>query len=166
MTVNFAKSGVIAENGKSCLFEGAISVKYYSTLGSDINRINNVASKKMYFWIGKDYEALKAAGTPLTKENASYSVDMSEYSAYGNLYEASAISEGIVAKELGDTLYAVACVTEADGTEHCTGIITYSPEQYSANQISKNTNPAQAKLCKGMVIYGEFIARYLADRYN
>ena len=64
-------------------------------------------------------------------------------------------SEAIAAKELGETLYVAMVIVDDNGEEHCTGIVTYSPEYYAKNQIDKNQKPYLVQMCKWMVTYGE-----------
>ena len=66
------------------------------------------------------------------------------------------MAESIPARKLDQTVYFAAIVTEADGTEYCTGVNSYSPMQYAINQLAKATTSSNEKLqdlCRWMVLY-------------
>ena len=154
MTVNFVQSGTAEITAKALALEGAVSVYYYVSVGSDLTNFQN-SETVMYFWTQSDYDALLAKNEPLAKENASYTSIGGEYIDSGYGPESIVISEQFVAKEFGNTLYAVMCITDDNGTEHCSGVQAYSPEYYAERQISKNTKPLLVDLMKWMVTYGE-----------
>ena len=158
MTVNFTKNGVVAQNnkiGKSLLLEGAVMINYKVVVGSDISNFQN-ATSTLYCWTADQYAQLLAKEEAFTKENASYKIE-----GEGIVYDKSAgymamiNSEAIAAKELGETLYVAMVIVDDNGEEHCTGIVTYSPEYYAKNQIDKNQKPYLVQMCKWMVTYGE-----------
>ena len=156
MTANFASTGTLTSTGKSLILKGAISVKYYISVGSDQSNFTN-AEKKMYFWTATDYAAIEAAGEILTKENASYVIDGTEF-VYGGTnygYETSATSEGIYAMNYGDTLYSVMCITDNSGVEHISDFIIYSPETYAANKLTNEKTETVDPVCQWLVAYGE-----------
>ena len=163
MTVNFAATNTISDNGKTLFLEGAISIKYYKGMGKSNTNFANASEKTFYFWTEADYNALLASGTPLTKENASYSVDagMLTYggSKYG--YEYSAKSQQFYAKNLGDALYSALCVTDSVGTKYCSGVEVFSPETFAVQAIS-GTDANLAQVAKWLVVYGERASIYLA----
>jgi len=77
-----------------------------------------------------------------------------EYSeTYG--WEYFATSQPISAKSWGESVYAVLCVTDQNGDEHCSGIITYSPDQYANNKLSDNKQADIDEVVKWMAIYSE-----------
>ncbi len=162
MAANFASTGTLKDNGKSLYLKGAISVNYYFGIGDDNSNFQN-STATMYFWTAEDYAALEATDTALTKENASYTVQTSklEYSgSYG--YEYAFQSGQIAAKNLGDALYGAMCVTDSDGTEHCTGIVVYSPEVYARTKLNDGKTAPIDDLCQWMVVYGERAKIYFA----
>ncbi len=152
MEANFASTGTITDNDCSLSLEGAISIRYYWGIDNSTGKFTDSAAE-MYFWTLADYAKLKAAGTPLSKENASYSVPhnkLSYSSKYG--YEYDFFSQQIPSNELGNTLYAVMCVTDSDGVEHCSGLKVYSPETFAKKKLNDSKLGA---VMKWMVVYGE-----------
>ena len=70
------------------------------------------------------------------------------------------------AKQIGSgtkiLCYNGCLVTEADGTEYCTGVEAYSPVQYAINQLNKETAKDTLKdLCRWMVLYGKAAKVYM-----
>ena len=170
MKVNFPENNA-KRTAKTLRLEGAVEVKMtfaYQVTDDKGTQLPDGASVTVYFWNSKTYEALKAAGEALTKENAT-SVRTGEeitstYSAnYG--YEYAAFSEGAPAKELGDTVYAAAVFTMADGTEYCSGVCVYSAENYAEAKLeAANAAETLKNVVKWMVIYGEAAKNYFASR--
>lgn len=157
MTVNFAPTGTVTSAAKSLYLKGAISVNYYVTVGKDKTKFAN-STATMYFWTAEQYAKLAKAGTALTKENASYFVtnDKLAYNSNAKLqYYYTFLSDQIPAKNFGDTIYAVMCVTDSDGVEHCSEMILYSPEVYAANKINNGKVETVDDVAKWMVVYGE-----------
>jgi hypothetical protein len=165
LTVNFAQSGAKI-TAKTLLLKGAIEMKVtmgYKLNGDFATQVPEDATITYYFWSSDDYAKLAANGTALSKENASYTkssanaeevVANAKHNTYG--YEYYAMAESIPARKLGQTVYFVAIVTEADGTEYCTGVNSYSPMQYAINQLAKATTASNEKLqdlCRWMVLY-------------
>jgi hypothetical protein len=177
MTVNFAQNDAKL-TAKSLLLEGAITMKF--TVGYKIDytittqgyatQLPEGATITYYFWNEATYNALLSSNTALTKENASYTrsstveeeVVANKVSAkYG--YEYYALADSLAAKEMTKTTYVAAVVTEADGTEYCTGVEAYSPVQYAINQLNKETAKDTLKdLCRWMVLYGDTAKTYFA----
>ena len=162
MSVNFPATGTITDNGKSLYLKGAISINYYKGIGHDNSAFVNATEKKMYFWTEKDYNTLASSGTPLSKDNASYSIeagDPSYSTKYG--YEYQLISDQYAAKSLGETLYSVFCIIDVNGVEHCSGVEVYSPEVFAYKAIN-SSNTALAAVAKWMVVYGERAKTYFS----
>jgi len=167
MAVNFQKSGVITDNGNALTLVGAVEINYYVGVGTDPSILEGAKDHKMYFWTSADYAALKAAGTPLSKTNASYTKDLvkdfadSGSTKYG--WESEFVSDGVYAKQLGATLYSAYCFEDADGVEHCSGIRTYSPETYAKGRLNSATAKEDIKaLSKALVVYGNYANAYFA----
>ncbi len=159
MTKNFTATGTLKDNGKTLFLEGAVSVNYYFGLSSTL--ANNVASAKLYTWTAEEYEAIKASGEILSKENAGYTADaqLTYSSQYG--YEYKSRSDSIAMKDLGDTLYAAICIIDKDGNQHTSGVLAYSPEQYAANMLKNGDTDKIDTLMKWMVYYGECANDYI-----
>ncbi len=152
MAANFESTGTITDNDCSLSLEGAISVRYYWGIDNATGKFTD-STAEMYFWTKEKYAELKAAGTPLSKENKSYSVTfnkLSYSSKYG--YEYDFFSEQIPSNQLGNTLYSVMCVTDSDGVEHCSGVKVYSPETFA---LKKLNDAKLGTVMKWMVVYGE-----------
>ena len=157
MTANFVPAGTAAASAKSLYLKGAVSVNYYVTIGADNTKFDD-STATMYFWTAQQYAALENAGTALSKENASSFVENNDlkHSSDSRLnYYYTFLSDQIPAKNFGDTVYAVMCITDSDGVEHCTGMILYSPEVYAANKINNDTVETVDDVAKWMVVYGE-----------
>ena len=145
-------------------------IDYTKTTQGYATQVPEDATITYYFWTAKDYNALLASNTALTKENASYTRSSNEEdqitankvsAKYG--YEYYALADSLAAKEMTNATYVVAVVTEADGTEYCTGVEAYSPVQYAINQLNKETAKDTLKdLCRWMVLYGETARVYFA----
>jgi transposase-like protein len=64
-------------------------------------------------------------------------------------------TDGIAAKEMGDTRYYVAYVQYADGTYAYSDVLDYSPAVYARNKLSNaDTDPRLKALCAAMLSYG------------
>jgi len=122
----------------------------------------NAQDATFYFWSADDYAAIEAAGGALTKENATYTTEPTSFEKYSDgTWEFITYSEGIYAMDYSDTLYAAMCVTDANGVEHCSGVVNYSPEYYASRQLSKTNIAANLKnVIQWMVVYGERAADY------
>jgi hypothetical protein len=162
MTVNFQSTGTVTDDGKSLILKGAISVKYYMGVGMDATVFENAKEKTFYFWTAKDYAALESKGEPLSKDNASYTVEgtLAYDKTYG--WEYSAKSDGIFAMYYGDTLYACLCIEDSTGQKHCSGVVTYSPEVFAAGKINDNKAADIDPVVQWLVVYGERAKAYLS----
>ena len=160
MTVNFVQSTNLGKISKTLELNGAIATNYYISV-VDNSLFENAIAEKAYFWTEADYNALKTAGIALTKENASYNMDAElEFSTkYG--YEYAAASDQIFAKNWSDTLYMALVITDANGVDHTSGVIAYSPIQYAANKLSNGKVENIDSVCEWMVAYSLRAATYL-----
>jgi hypothetical protein len=160
MTVNFTQTESLSDNSNSLFLKGAISINYFTTIGHDLGTLENAQSHIMYFWTEERYAELRAAGTPLTKDNASYYVEAEL--VYSNKYgwEFEVMSEPISAKDWGNTIYSALCVTDNAGIEHCSGVLVYSPLKYAANKVSGSPNSEIARLSQWMAIYSKRAIEY------
>lgn len=166
MTVNFPVNEA-ANTAKNLALEGAIQIKMtfaHKLNGKFGTELPEGASVALYFWTESTYKKLLATGTPLSKDNAEYIKTGDEivgsYDAtYG--YEYYAMSEGIPAMKLGETLFVAAVFTMEDGTEYCSGVAAYSAEEYAKGRINKaNAAETLKTLVKWMVVYGEAAYAY------
>ena len=166
MTVNFPENDA-KRTSKNLGLEGAVETKLtfaYKLNGEKGTKLPADGSVAFYYWTEKTYNALKKAGDVLTKENADYvktgdDITQTYGSKYG--YEYYAMSDGIPAKQLGETIYTAAVFTMADGTEYCSGVTVYSAEEYASGQIAKASAAETLKtLVKWMVVYGETAYTY------
>ena len=170
MKVNFPENEITC-TARSLSLEGAVVANItmaYQCTEEWGEQIPEDADIKFYFWDGRTYDALAAAGTPLSKENATYVVGKENITQkydedrYG--YEYTASSKGIPAKQLGESLYVTMVVTLADGTEYCNGVYAYSPEVYAKNQLSKGSvKEATKDVIRWMVLYGEAAKAYFGQ---
>jgi hypothetical protein len=70
-------------------------------------------------------------------------------------------TDGIAAKEMGDTRYYVAYAKLTDGSYVYSDIYGYSPKQYAMNMLAKtNTSDKQKALCVAMLNYGAAAQKY------
>ena len=112
----------------------------------------NYAEYGVMFWSASDYQKLLSAGQALSMDNASIKCDMT-IDAQGRYV---GVYEGIVAKAMGEAVYACAYVVDAAGNIYYSGVEAYSVETYAANAINSSSAPSNVKeTCKWMVIYGE-----------
>ncbi len=155
MAGNFAQKGTLRSTGKSLILEGAVSINYYMSVGEDKTPFEGCTGT-LYQWSGADYDAIFAQGGVLTKENATYALATPAYYKYTDGYgwECTVASGQIPAKELGDTVYAAMVITDKNGNEHCSGIVSYSPEEYAANKLNGD-DAKLVNMVKWMVSYGE-----------
>ena len=165
MVVNFTQSSTLTDNGKTLALDGAISVNFYVGVDASVAELFDEAVTTRYFWTEADYAALKAAGTPLTKENASYSVagnPMTYHSKYG--YEIGFQSEQIFPKELGNTLYSATVIVDEAGNVHTSEVAVYSPEAYAINILNNGKTDSTEILVQWMTYYGENAKVYLSGK--
>lgn len=79
--------------------------------------------------------------------------------------EFTAESEGIPAKEYGNTLFACPKFTDAEGNVTYGEVCAYSVETYAKSQIEKASGADTLKdVCKQLVIYGEVARVQFAGR--
>ena len=153
MTVNFAATGTLTDDGKSLNLRGALYISYYYNIDTtQMDAFANATDKTFYVWTVDRYNELKNANTPLTKDNASYTVTAAFNATYG---EFSAKSGNFYSTMYGDALYTALCVTDANGVEHCSGVTVYSPETYAATKLSDGTSAQIDNVVQWMVVYGE-----------
>jgi hypothetical protein len=74
------------------------------------------------------------------------------YDSASGLYMSQ--TDGIPAKEMGDTRYYVAYAKLADGTYVYSSVYAYSPKQYAMNLIERSSNQNMKALCVAMLNYG------------
>ncbi len=76
-----------------------------------------------------------------------------------------ATTDGIAAKEMGDTRYYCAYAKLADGSIAYSKVYDYSPKKYAMNMLSKDSTSAKQKaLCVAMLNYGAAAQTYFG--YN
>ncbi len=79
-----------------------------------------------------------------------------------NLY--CATTDGIAAKQMGDTRYYAAYAKASDGTYTYSALYEYSPKKYALSRL-ENSNDAEIKaLCVAMLNYGAAAQRYFGYR--
>ena len=137
-TTQIVPSANIVANGKTISLDEGITINYYY-------KANNitVATAELLTWRGVSGE--------LTYENAvkTAMIDLSsEYGARGEL---------VPAAKCGETIYACARFTDADGNVYYSNVVAYSAHQYAANQIAKNKN---VDLLKAFIVYSNLANEY------
>ena len=117
---------------------------------------------KIYYWLESEVENLDV----LTLENASSSQEAVWDESEGR-WEGT--YEGVAAKEMFDTVFAVFVFKDAEGVEKTSDIVGYSPERYGA--INQNKTEADstelttnAALSRAVVVYGDAARAYFAER--
>ncbi len=76
-----------------------------------------------------------------------------------------ATTDGIAAKEMGDTRYYVAYAIRGDGEYFFSDIYDYSPKKYSMNMLGRDTTSDKQKaLCVAMLNYGAAAQEYFGYR--
>lgn len=164
MTKDIVSTGTLTSNGNTLLLEGAVSIKYYIGVGDDASKFKTAESAVFYFWTEEDYNSLMARGEALSRENASYTRSAElvySGSAYG--YEYTAVSEQFVAKEFGRTLYRALYVVDSEGTLHCSGVSSYSPETYASQKINDGQTAKIDELVMWLTVYGERAKAYFGN---
>ena len=165
---NFSDTG--AKRTASTLFlEGAIEIQStfgYNLTGNFATKLPDDATVTIYYWTTADYNALLAAGTALSIDNASYKVSATGYeirnssdcliketydATYG--YEYRATCEGIPAKLLSGTTYVTAEFEVGDDV-YASRVRAYSAHTFANNKINKSKIAEEVTLCKWIVIYG------------
>ena len=100
---------------------------------------------------------------------AAVSVDTADHVIPGTTYDVNtgryvASSQGIHAKNLGDTVYMACYAKLTDGSYTYTKLAPYSPAQYAASQLKNSSNMKLKQLCAAMLNYGAEAQRFFG--YN
>jgi hypothetical protein len=78
-----------------------------------------------------------------------------------------ATTDGIAAKDMGDTRYYAAYVKQKDGTYVYSKVHDYSPKKYALNMLAKTTTSEKQKaLCVAMLNYGAEAQKYFGYKTN
>jgi len=139
-------SASVTNYGKALSLDGLIFVNYYFKFAESTD---NVAKAEMLVWRGVEGE--------LTEENTTEEPKELKFTeVYDGKREFAACTDGIPAKEYGDTVYACAKFTDAEGNVTYSKVTAYSVETYAKNTIG-NAGRAESlkELCRRMVVYGE-----------
>jgi hypothetical protein len=132
---------VIAGKSFSLSFEDEILVNFYYTIS---HTVNVVEQGMLVFHAEPDEAAVDGADVVYTG---------SLYDAANDRYLVS--TDGIAAKEMGDTRYYCAYAKLTDGTYVYSQIYDYSPRKYAMNMLGKaSTSEKQKALCVAMLNYG------------
>ena len=102
----------------------------------------------------------EAAGIPLSKENASYVVD-AVMGNFGYGMEYNVVSEQIVAKQWGESLVMALVITDANGVDHCSGVISYGPSVYAHSKIDDTKVATIDDVCRWLLAYSQRAIIYL-----
>ena len=73
-------------------------------------------------------------------------------------------TDGIVAKCLGDTIYAKIYVKLADGGYVYSQMLSTSPERYALNRIQKSTSQEMREVCVAMLNYGAEAQKFFGHK--
>ena len=73
-------------------------------------------------------------------------------------------TDGIMAKCLGDLVYARIYVRLADGSYVYSRMLVTSPERYALNRIQKSTNPEMRQVCVAMLNYGAEAQKFFGHK--
>ena len=141
-TVDLPEEGVAAiiPQSPSLSFESEVWYNVYFTL-------QNVAG------ITTEDMGLITFGSALTDGTISEAVDVFPGAAYIN-GEYVVRTDGIAAKNMGDTLYFKIYVKQADGTYLYSDILGYSAKTYAYNRLEKSSSEELKALCVAMLNYG------------
>lgn len=139
---NGTKAGITA-GGQTLSLQGAIRMTATFTIDTSVINLDDVDTMQVLFWNESEMFDLVA----LTQRNA-YATELV---ADGNVYKA--VSDHILAKNLGETIYFVARVIMNDGTMYRTGLLYLSVENWLAQEVKNNT--ANAEISKVIAVYGE-----------
>ena len=132
-------------------FEDEILVNFYYAV-SDMTEVTEHGMLVFY-----------AQPSEVLYENADLVFNEPVYDSAKDRY--CATTDGIAAKEMGDTRYYVAYAKLSDGTYAYSSVYDYSPKKYSMNMLSKSsTSDAQKALCVAMLNYGAAAQSYF--NYN
>ena len=138
-TKYFVRSDKFDALSATMVLEGAFAINYH--LDPSLTPENGM---KLYYWSEDTYNSVDV----LTLSNADGYVEMKlEGTSYSGVYE------GLAAKEIDDTVYAVG-IYESDGMQYTTGVMSYSLAQYCKNAVKKNESTAD--LAKATTIYSYY----------
>ena len=132
----------ITLSGKSfsLSFEDEILVNFYYS----VSDASNVTEQGMLVFHSNP-------GTPnISKANEKYSDPV--YTASTGYYTCT--TDGIAAKEMGDTRYYCAYAKLSDGTYAYSSLYEYSPKKYAMSRLANSTNTEMKALCVAMLNYG------------
>jgi hypothetical protein len=134
----------------SLSFEDEILVNFYYSV-SDISRVTEQGMLVFH----------SNPGTPnISKANEKYSDPV--YTASTGYYTCT--TDGIAAKEMGDTRYYCAYAKLSDGTYAYSSLYEYSPRKYAMSRLANSTNTEMKALCVAMLNYGAEAQKYF--NYN
>lgn len=149
--LDYVELPTVTAKSFSLSFESEILVNFYYTI-SDMTQI-------------AEHGMLVFSSNPGIADYATANEIYSEpvYNERNGRYMAT--TEGIAAKEMGDTRYYAAYAKLTDGTYLYSEIYDYSPKKYAVNMLSKSTtSEAQKALCVAMLNYGAAAQGYFG--YN
>ena len=131
---------------------GKTEINFYFAIPDDTKAA--AVDSGILFWTEADYRKAET----LDSASATYDVEMAYYES--NNRWGAAYPVGFASSEYEETVYACAYLIDSNGEYHYSGLVSYSVEQYCANQI-KNSKP-EATLSKQLVIYGEAAQSYFS----
>jgi hypothetical protein len=133
-------SVTLAGKSFSLSFEDEILVNFYYTV-SDTSKVTEQGMLVFH----------SNPGTPsISKANEKYSNPT--YTASTGYYTCT--TDGIAAKEMGDTRYYCAYAKLSDGTYAYSSLYDYSPKKYATSRLANSTNTEMKALCVAMLNYG------------
>ena len=145
-TKYFTKSDKFDAISATMILEGAFAINYH--VKPSLTPDNGM---KLYYWSESKYNSVAA----LTLGNADGCIEMQQD---GDYY--SALYEGLAAKEIDDTVYAIA-IYESEGIQFTTGVMSYSLAQYCRNAVTNST--IAADLCKATSLYCYYAKIYFNE---
>lgn len=119
----------------------------------------------LYFTV-EDMDAVKMGILVFNTHPGTASVDAADLVYDGAVYDTvkaryMSTTDGIAAKDMGDTRYYAAYAQNAAGEYVYSGIYDYSPKKYAYNMLGKTTtSDAQKALCVAMLNYGAEAQKY------
>ncbi len=152
-----APAGTLGIVGKTLLLKDMIQVRYVFN-AKDFGYDQAYAEQNMGVLVWTEAQDEYIPGTEDKKFEGGqiYNVKNSYYSVD---------SEGIPAKEMGDTTYAMGYLKHENGTYTYSDVIEYSPKMYAMSQLGKDTTAALLKdLLVAMLNYGA--AAQVQQGYN
>ena len=145
-TKYFTKSDKFDAISATMILEGAFAINYH--VKPSLTPDNGM---KLYYWSESKYNSVAA----LTLGNADGCIEMQQD---GDYYYA--LYEGLAAKEIDDTVYAIA-IYESEGIQFTTGVMSYSLAQYCRNAVTNST--IAADLCKATSLYCYYAKIYFNE---